>query len=104
MRAQQGSADEERVHGVMPDQRRPNSPTQQDEPGDDADQADFEAANVSRLLRIIAVQKSPEKCGKNDSEKPRLRRAQQKWNCEQAKEKFLARRGVDADCQRINPG
>ena len=88
----------------MPDQRRPNSPTQQDESGDDADQADFEAANVSRLLRIIAVQKSPEECGKDDGEKSRLRRPQQKWNCEQAKEKFLARRGVDADRQRIDPG
>ena len=103
MRAQQGCADEKRVHRVVPGERRPDSPAQHHEAGDDADQADFDAANVRRLLRIIAVQKSPEECGQDDGQKSRLRGAQQKRNREQAKEKFLARRGVDADRQRVDP-
>ena len=75
VRTQQGRADKECVHRVVPDQRCPDAPAQQDDSRDDADQADFDAANVGGLLRIVAVQKSPD-------ERPEARRpGSATWSC-----------------------
>ncbi len=104
VRTQQRSADQKRVHRVVPGERRPDSPAQHHQSRDDADQADFDAANVGRLLRIIAVQKSPGERGQHDGQEFRLRSAQQIRNREQAKKKFLAGGGIDADRQRVDPG
>ncbi len=96
-------AAEGRINCVMPDQRGENSPAQHHESRDDSDQANFDAADVGGLLRIIRMQKAPRECGQNDREEFGFRDAIYKWNREKAKQKFFAGGGEESDYHCLQP-
>ena len=76
----------------MPDQRRKDAVAKHHYARDDADQADFHAANVCRLLRVVAVQKAPKKRGHNNGNPPRTSEAREKWDRKQSKRELFVHR------------
>ena len=89
VRTQEKQAYQRCVHSVVPDQGRQDSPPQHHDSRDDPDQADLDATDVRRLLRIVAVQKAPEKCRNNHGEPARFRKFGEKGNGKEAKREFF---------------
>ena len=54
------------VHRIVPDQGGQNTEAQHDDAERDAADADFDAANIERLLRIAGVAEAPEEAGQHD--------------------------------------
>src|SRR5882672_4357972 len=87
----------------MPNQRSENPPAEHDEARDNADEADFEPANVSGLLRIVAVQKAPEKCGDDNGDPAGSSDFGEKWNGEKAEGELFVHGSKKADRNAGNP-
>src|SRR5713226_4271104 len=87
----------------MPDQSRQNAAAKHHDTSDDSDQADFEAANVWRLIWISGMQEAPAKRGNDDGENARTRDALKEGNREKAEEKLFACRSVKTDGHAGNP-
>ena len=66
--AQQQHGAVHRVHGVVPDQGRQDAPSQHDDAEGDAADADLDAANIERLLRIAGVAEAPDEAGEDQRE------------------------------------
>src|SRR5207245_1206661 len=82
-----------RIHGVMPDERRDDAPAEHHHSRYDSDNPNFDSADVRWFLRVIAVQKAPEKCRHDHGDPPRTREPQEKRNGEQTDDKDTVQRG-----------
>ena len=100
---QEKQAHERGVHGVVPDERCQDAPAHHHDSRDDANQPDLDAADISRLLRIIAVQKAPEKGRKNHGEPAGLCKFREKRNGKKAEGEFFVRRSQQADRRAREP-
>src|SRR5215472_1918842 len=89
IRAQKKKTHERSVHRVVPDERRQNAPSQHHDSRNNTNQPDLDASDIGGLLRIVAVQKTPEKCGNNDRHPPRLGEFLEKRNREEAESEFF---------------
>ena len=103
VRADQQQAYEQRVHGVVPDERREDAPAQQDHSGHDADDAHLDPADVAGLLRVGAMQKAPGKGREDHGDPAGARQLFQKGNGEQPEQKLLAGRSEQADGHAGDP-
>src|SRR5438094_27724 len=87
----------------MPDERRDDAPAQHHDARNNADDADLDPPNVTRLLRVRAVQKTPGKRRQDNSKNARLGHALNKRYRKQAKQKFFARRRHEPDGYTRDP-
>ena len=103
IRTNQQQPDQQRIHGVMPDERRDDAPAEHHHSRYDSDNPNFDSADVRWFLRVIAVQKAPEKCRHDHGDPPRTREPQEKRNGEQAERKLLVQGSEKPDCKTGNP-
>src|SRR5882672_11443251 len=87
----------------MPDERREDAPAQHHNSRNNADDADLDPADIARLLRIGAVEKTPGKRRQDNGKDSRLRHALYERDGKKAKQKFLAGRGHQADGHTRDP-
>src|SRR5437870_13268733 len=87
----------------MPDERRDDAPAQHHAARNNADDADLDPPNVTRLLRVRAVQKTPGKRRQDNSKNARLGHARDKRYRKQARQKLFARRRQEPDGYTRDP-
>src|SRR5260370_36006697 len=87
----------------MAEKRRDDAPAEHPDASDDADNADLDPANVTGLLRIGAVQKTPGKRRQEDGQDPGLGYAFDKWYRKQAKQELFAGGGHEPDGHSGDP-
>src|SRR5260370_9282908 len=81
----------------MAEKRRDDAPAEHPDASDDADNADLDPANVTGLLRIGAVEKTPGKRRQEDGQDPGLGHAFDKRYRKQAKQELFAGGGHEPD-------
>ena len=104
VRTDQQHANQRGVHGVVPNEGCQDAPAQHHHPGNNADDAHLNPTNVTRLLRIGAVQKTPGKRRQDDRQDSGLGHPLHKGDGKKAEEKFLAGGGHETDGHARDPG
>ena len=76
----------------MPDQQRQQAETLHEQPGHDAGQAHFHAADPERLVRIPGVTEAPDEGRKDDRREAGAHQSLQKGNGERARKELFGER------------
>src|SRR6266436_699074 len=87
----------------MPDERRDDAPAQHHDSRNDSDDPYLDPADVGRFLRVIAVQKAPQKSRHDYGHPARTREPHEKRNRKQPEGELLVHRSQQPDREAGNP-
>ena len=102
--AQQDQSRQQGIDGVVPDQGRQQSPSQDDVAEDDAGEADFDAADVERLLWVTGMGEAPDDRRYDDGQPALLDEALQEGNGKGPRGELLRDGRHEPDQEDDDPG